>query len=247
MVYGHRGASAYAPENTMSAFKLALKQGANGIETDVKMTKDGVLILFHDDDMMRLTGVEGVISDYTYEELSALDVIGGENMDMTDKIPTFESFLKAFSKEDIAFAIELKQDGIEKAVVDMLDKYEMYTANTRIISFSIEHLRNVSDYSQNYELGYLVREYNEQITEDMSSLGITLISPKTKILDKKTVKSMHDNGFVVQSWGAYIEKSIKYTYNLGVDAMVVDQPDILINHMITIHSNGDNTDELPTT
>lgn len=219
----------------MSAFKLALKQGANGIETDVQMTKDGVLVLFHDEDMSRLTGVEGSISDFTYEELSALDVIGGVDMDMTDKIPTFEAFLKEFANEDMTFAIEIKQDGIEEQIVEMLDKYELFNKDTKIISFNIEHLKNVLKYSQSYELGYLVREYNKDIIEQMNDLGITLISPKTKILDKKTVKAMHEDGFLIQSWGAYVEKSIKYTYDLGVDAMVVDHPDILINHIKTKH------------
>jgi len=144
----------------MSAFRLALSQGANGIETDVQMTKDGVLVLFHDEDMMRLTGVEGKISDYTYKQLAALDVIGGADMDMTGKIPTFEEFLKEFANEDMSFVIEIKQNGIEKQIIEMLDKYEMFNKNTKIISFNIEHLQNVRKHSKDYELGYLVREYD---------------------------------------------------------------------------------------
>lgn len=223
----------------MSAFKLALKQGANGIETDVQMTKDGILVLFHDEDMARLTGVEGKISDFTYEELSALDVVGGVDQDMTDKIPTFEAFLKTFADEDMSFAIEIKQDNIEKQIVEMLDKYEMFNKDTMIISFNIEHLKNIKSNTNNYTLGYLVRDYNKDIVSEMNDLGMTIISPKTKILDKNTVKAMHEDGFIIQSWGAYVEKSIKYTYNLGVDAMVVDQPDILINHIKSKHNNGD--------
>lgn len=203
------------------------------------MTKDGVLVLFHDEDMMRLTGVEGNISDYTYKQLAALDVIGGADMDMTGKIPTFEEFLKEFANEDMSFVIEIKQNGIEKQIIEMLDKYEMFNKNTKIISFNIEHLQNVRKHSKDYELGYLVREYDIGIVKQMNELGITLISPKTKILDKDVVKSMHMNGFVIQSWGAYVEKSIKYTYDLGVDAMVVDQPDILINHIKTKHKDGE--------
>ena len=72
--YAHRGASSYAPENTMSAFYLGLRRGANGIETDVQRTKDGVLVLFHDDTLKRVTGQEGSIQDYTYEELQGFDV-----------------------------------------------------------------------------------------------------------------------------------------------------------------------------
>ena len=68
-VWAHRGASAYAPENTMEAFKLAVEMNTDGIETDVHMTKDGVLVLMHDEKVDRTTNGTGYIKDYTYEEL----------------------------------------------------------------------------------------------------------------------------------------------------------------------------------
>jgi len=67
--FAHRGASSYAPENTMSAFYLGLRMGANGIETDIQRTGDGILVLFHDDTLDRVTGQSGKIADYTYEQL----------------------------------------------------------------------------------------------------------------------------------------------------------------------------------
>ena len=83
--YAHRGASEYAPENTLSSFYLGLLQGANGIETDVQRTKDGVLVLFHDDTLERVTGVSGSIKDYTLSELQTFWV---KNGDLKDKIVT---------------------------------------------------------------------------------------------------------------------------------------------------------------
>jgi hypothetical protein len=73
--YAHRGASTYAPENTFLAFYTGIYMGANGIETDVKMTKDGVLVLFHDSTVTRLTGAEGSVSDYTLEEHVEVDTL----------------------------------------------------------------------------------------------------------------------------------------------------------------------------
>lgn len=222
----------------MSAFRLALEQGANGLETDVKRTKDGVLVLFHDDDMMRLTGVEGSISDYTYEQLRNFEVLGGENLELSDKIPTLEEFLAEFSQYDISFAIELKQDGIEAQTVDMLNKYGMDKKRTAIISFNFQHLRNVRNYTGKYRLGYLIKDYIKPVMdEEMKSLNVTLISPRTRtLLDKAVVDEMHGKGYEIQSWGAYIEKSIKYTYDQGVDAMVVDQPDLLYKYMKEKHT-----------
>jgi glycerophosphoryl diester phosphodiesterase len=71
--YAHRGASTYAPENTLAAFYLGLEMGADGIETDIQRTSDGILVLFHDDNMMRICGLPKSISDYTYQELIRID------------------------------------------------------------------------------------------------------------------------------------------------------------------------------
>ena len=120
--YAHRGASEYAPENTMLSFYTGMFMGANGIETDVQMTKDGVLVLFHDDTIMRMTGAEGGVPDYTLEELR---VFSFEKNGLQDKIVVFEDFLKQFGWRDITFAIEIKQRGIEREIADMIRKYDV--------------------------------------------------------------------------------------------------------------------------
>ena len=82
--YAHRGASAYYPQNTMSAFYAGLGMNANGIETDVRKTKDGVLVLFHDDTLDRVCGVSGRIDDMLYDELRQYRLAGTE-----EHIPLF--------------------------------------------------------------------------------------------------------------------------------------------------------------
>ena len=71
--FAHRGASQYAPENTMAAFNLGVKMGADGIETDVQETSDGKLVLFHDSSLKRTLSIDGSIRDYTWRELSKFD------------------------------------------------------------------------------------------------------------------------------------------------------------------------------
>ena len=106
--YAHRGASEYAPENTFLAFNVGIFMGANGIETDVQVTKDGIAVLFHDDTLDRVTGQSGSIYDYTFEELQNFFVVKNE---YRDKIVKFDDFLKYFHFRDITFAIELKHIG----------------------------------------------------------------------------------------------------------------------------------------
>ena len=120
--YAHRGASTYTPENTMLAFYTGMYMGANGIETDVQRTKDGVLVLFHDDTIDRMTNGTGKLADYTLAQLQALDITKNG---LTDKIVVFEDFLQHFSFRDIVFAIELKGPGVEVETADLLRKYNM--------------------------------------------------------------------------------------------------------------------------
>ena len=105
--YAHRGASAYAPENTLAAFYMGWQMGANGIETDVQRTKDGVLVLFHDNELMRIAGRPEAIHDLTYAELLQIDfgLPTGERF-KGERIPTLEEFLRHFGGKALHFAIE---------------------------------------------------------------------------------------------------------------------------------------------
>ena len=100
VVYAHRGASEYYPENTLSSFYAGVDMGANGIENDVQRTKDGVLVIFHDDTIDRVTDGSGKVSDYTYEELLKFTV-KNEKYNRADKIMTFEEFLKYFGWREL--------------------------------------------------------------------------------------------------------------------------------------------------
>ena len=103
--YAHRGASEYLPENTLLSFYTGVYMKANGIETDVRRTKDGVLVLFHDNTLERVTGDPRSVEECTLAELMELDV---KKDGYTDKIVVFEDFLSKFAFRDILFAIELK-------------------------------------------------------------------------------------------------------------------------------------------
>ena len=122
--YAHRGASSYYPENTLSAFYAGVFMGADGIETDVQRTKDGVLVLFHDDTLDRVTNGTGRLCDHTYAQLQALTVKNPAG-DRFDKIVTLEDFLRYFGWRQLTFAVELKQPGVERETIDLLETFGM--------------------------------------------------------------------------------------------------------------------------
>ena len=221
--YAHRGASHYAPENTMMSFYLGMQMGANGIETDVHRSKDGVIMLFHDDDLQRVTGQAGEISDYTYEQLQSL-LVRKDNL--FDRIPSFEDFLQHFSFRDITFAIELKQADIVEETADLIYQYQIAN-KTVVTSFQYEELLKMRQYAPELETGYLTSEVSDILLEKMRKDGITELCPKADLLSREKVKFWHSLGFRVRAWGIWDESTMKMAYDCGVDGMTVNFPDKL--------------------
>ncbi|MBR2038654.1 MAG: MBL fold metallo-hydrolase [Lachnospiraceae bacterium] len=225
--YAHRGASHYAPENTFLSFYLGIYMGANGIETDVQMTKDGVLVLFHDKTIDRMTGQEGSVSDYTLEELQQFIF---EKNGLTDKIVVFEEFLKQFSFRDITFAIEIKQPGTEKDIADMLRKYGMHN-KTIVTSFSLECIQIFKEYAPEYRVGFLTREVNEQTLEFLKEIKADELCPFATIVTTENVEKWHREGFNVRAWGVYSEELMRNVYDSMADGMTVNFPDKLVEYI----------------
>lgn len=221
--YAHRGASEYAPENTMMAFYLGLWMGANGIETDVQITKDGVPVLFHDDTLERVTGEKGSIQDYTYEELHAFHV---QKNGHTDKIVKFEDFLRAFAFRDITFAIELKQKGTAKVVADLLRVFNMQT-KTIVTSFNFEELCDMRLYAPEFRTGYLTDSAGDTLLSEMKEKGIEELCPKAEHITAEKVLVWKERGFSVRAWGVSNTELMRKAYDAGVDGMTVNFPDKL--------------------
>lgn len=225
--YAHRGASQYAPENTFLAFYTGLFMGANGIETDVQKTKDGVLVLFHDDTLDRVTGKSGSIADYTYEELKEFSVVKDEYF---DKIVKFEDFLKKFSFRDIAFAIELKDEGYEKEVANLIYKYYI-EENTVVTSFKFDCLNKIREYAPDIKTGFLTKKEDDETFKKMKEAKIFEYCPQAQMITKEKVEKWHKMGFNVRAWGVYDEALMKKAYDAGVDGMTVNFPDKLSAYM----------------
>lgn len=225
--YAHRGASHYAPENTMMSFYLGMQMGANGIETDVHMSKDGVLMLFHDDTLERVTGQTGSISDYTLAELKTFNVRKG---DLFDKIPTFEDFLQHFAFRDITFAIELKQPDVVKETADLIFQYGIED-KTVVTSFKYEEICKMREYAPTLRTGFLTGQVTEELLADMKHRGITELCPQADLLTREKVAHWRELGFGVRAWGVADEDLMKHAYDCGVDGMTVNFPDKLKAYM----------------
>lgn len=122
--YAHRGASGYCPENTMASFRKAVELGCDGVETDVQMTSDGVMVLIHDEMVDRTTDGKGLVKSFSYKALRSLNA--GDN----EAIPTAEELLIFAKENNIRINFELKTGiviypGIEEKLIDMVYRYDM--------------------------------------------------------------------------------------------------------------------------
>ena len=221
--YAHRGASSYTPENTFLAFYTGMYMGANGIETDVQMTKDGVLVLFHDNTITRLTGAEGSVSDYTLEELRQFTF---EKDGLTDKIVVFEDFLKQFAFRDITFAIEIKRAGIESRIADLIRKYHI-EGKCVVTSFKMDCIRAIKAYAPELHVGFLCKSVTEEILEELKQMGAEEICPRASIVAAEDVARWHRQGFNVRPYGAENEEIMRYIYDSLADGVTVNFPDKL--------------------
>jgi len=221
--YAHRGASEYAPENTLLSFYIGMYMGANGIETDVQRTKDGVMVLFHDDTIVRLTGAEGGVPDYTLEELQAFTF---EKNGLQDKIVVFEEFLKQFGWRDITFAIEIKQRGIETAVADMIRKYGV-DKKCVVTSFKFDCIEKIKAYAPELKIGWLKKEFSEEEEASLKAIGAEEICPFAANVTPERVERWHRMGWNVRAWGVGNEELMRNVFDSMADGMTVNFPDKL--------------------
>lgn len=194
--YAHRGASAYAPENTMAAFELGVRMGANGIELDLQQTRDGTIVLFHDAEIDRKSNGSGKIGEHTYAQLRELDFGGWFHASFQgERIVRFEDFAQTFARRDLTFAVELKGAGFEREALETVRRY--FDLNrVYITSFSYEALRRVRALDGAIRLSWLIREsIDEGGLQKLREIRGSQICPPARSVTAAEVELAH-------AWGA---------------------------------------------
>ena len=229
IIYAHRGASAYAPENTKVAFEKAIELKANGIELDLQKTKDGKIVIFHDDYIDKKSNGIGKIEEHTYQELLELDFgIWFDDKYKNEKIVLFEDFARDYLDKDLTFAIELKVLGIEKETLEILNKYKVHN-NIYITSFLYEALANVRKIDPNIKLSWLIEDrISKENIEKLLRINGTQICPRASLVSKEDIEIANNNGLGVRLWGIDNEEIMKKVYKLNIEGMTVNFPDKLI-------------------
>lgn len=238
-VMAHRGLSADAPENTLYAFSDAISVGADFIELDVQQTRDGVLVVMHDSNLKRTTGVNKDIWDVDYADIQNLDA--GSWFDpayANARIPTLEETLQFVDKR-AKLNIEIKptkhgSDTLEQDVAELITQYQ-YTDACYVTSFSYGSLKKVKEANPEIRTGYLMSVAYGQFYSlkyaDAFSLNKVFVT-------SQVVNAAHQQGKQIFAWTVNGMSEVRSLCNLHVDSIITDDP-VMVQNVISRDSTGE--------
>jgi len=231
-IQAHRGASAYRPENTLEAFALAVEQGADGIELDVHMTKDGYIVAAHDETLERVSNGTGYVNNHTLAELKQLNFNKPFPEQPVCIIPTLEEVYSLIKNTSLMLNIELKTN--ELSYPEMPEKLvcieQKYNMSGRVIYSSFNHysLSALKKINPDAKIGLL---YSNGIIDPWiyaDYVSADAIHPHYKIIAAlpETVAKCHENGILVNVWTIDNPDMLNYIFKCGVDAVITNKPDV---------------------
>ncbi|WP_210364032.1 glycerophosphodiester phosphodiesterase [Bacillus sp. REN3] len=230
----HRGASGYAPENTIAAFDKGLEMKADYIEIDVQRSKDGELVVIHDTTVDRTTDGTGKVRDLTFEELRSLDAGSFKGEEFAgEKIPTFEEVLDRY-RGKIGILIELKAPelypGMEERVAQELKERNLdKPQNGKIIiqSFNFDSMKKMDALLPEVPIGVLTSSSLHVTDEALAGFAeyADYFNPNYGLVSKELVDKVHDLGMEIQSWTVRSPEAAQFLIDMKVDGIITDYPD----------------------
>lgn len=230
-IWAHRGSSTQAPENTLEAFELAIGQGADGIELDVQLTADGVVVVCHDETTDRTSDASGAITAMTLEELRRANF--NNRMDgFNCRIPTLAEVLDLIAGTDLRVNVELKnsivaQPGLEAGVEATVAQSGLAAeAAERVVYSSFNHrsLETLAAAGTHVPLGVLHVEPMVRAWEYARSFGATALHPWFGSLAEDEIARAHDAGVAVHPWTVDEPEQMRSLAARGADAIITNVP-----------------------
>ncbi len=251
LIIAHRGASGYAPENTMAAFELAERLGADFIELDVRMSKDGELVVIHDTTVDRTTNFTGYVHNYSLRELQGMDAGSFFSADYSNEtIVPLQEVMDRFAGR-IGILIEIKDPplypGIEEKLAEIVRRYELLQyitgiggiesiqgfegtegrAGIIVQSFDFESVRRIHSLLPDIPVAVLIHADQHPLSDEtMDKLAsyASYINYRYDLLDEEIVREIHDRNRKIMAWTIRNDRDNKRMKKLGVDGIITDYP-----------------------
>ena len=230
-ILGHRGTRGEYQENCVEAMTLIQKHGIDGFETDIRMTKDGHLVIMHDANVARVSDGKGVVEEMTLDELKALRLNNS-----SDRIPTLEEMLAAFNRRDDIF-IELEMKSAKQTKDGHLDDYlnKAYDAAKRMLapgtyaftSFDPDYLSRMHELHPDARIGLIGGGMSEKMIDKAVELGCSQIAPMLGGATPALMEKAHAAGLRVTLWMVQNKADYDRARELGADCATSDYPILL--------------------
>lgn len=232
-IFAHRGFSGYYPENTMLAFqKVAEETVADGIELDIQLTKDGEIVIMHDEMLDRTTNGSGWLKDHTLEELKMLSVgVNVKGFFPRQTIPTLREYFTWLKTTKLITNIELKTsyfeyEGIEEKLIAMVKEFGLVD-QIWYSSFNHYTVARIKKLMPEAKCGLLTDTWLMNIGEYAASQGAASVNARTYFCAKEGVAAdLHAHNIALQAWTPNDAEMMQELVDAGVDVLITNYPDI---------------------
>ncbi|MCY8491807.1 glycerophosphodiester phosphodiesterase [Bacillus inaquosorum] len=230
-IFAHRGASGQFPENTMLAFEKGIEAGADGIELDVQLTKDGCIVVIHDERLDRTTSLKGFVKDTAYDVIMTANAAAGHDQTYSDiKVPLLADVLSWAEKKNFLINIELKNsviryEGMEEKVLEAVKRFNI---EERVIlsTFNHESLALCARLAPHIERAALTSDVLYQADRYITSIPASGYHPKlnSPATADKVLKKMRNSSIKVRPYTVNRPEDMKRLFEAGADGIFTDFP-----------------------
>ncbi|MGH2355212.1 MAG: glycerophosphodiester phosphodiesterase, partial [Chloroflexota bacterium] len=228
-VIGHRGAAGHAPENTVASFDRGLALGVDGVETDIRATRDGVLVLLHDATVDRTTDGTGAVADLTWEEVSRLNAAahfgGGTHPFGQQRVPRLDDFLDRYGGRT-TFRLELKARGVESAALRAVRARRLLDAAV-FTSFQPDVIKAIRRATPDAQTAYLsgAKVFDQDVIQTALDAGANEVAPRADLIEPAMLARARAAGLRVWAWGVKDRDTLRQAVAAGIGGCTLDYPD----------------------
>lgn len=223
-VIGHRGCKGEEPENTLRGIRNALDLGADGVEVDVHLSKDGKVVVIHDETVDRTTNGKGFVKDIEYKKLARLDAGKGE------KIPLLSEVIDAVRKHDKELVIEIKCRNAEEKVMGIV-KGKDYVEKSIVISFDHRIVKKVKKICPSIRTGCLLVGLPVHAYKLIEDANADMLSVNADTVDNGLIKECHRKGYKVMVWNVDERKEFLDFKKMGADYIGTNVPSVVLGRV----------------
>lgn len=215
LIIAHRGASAVAPENTIAAFQAAIDAGADGIEFDVRLARDGVPVVIHDETLYRTAGVRGRVTDMSLDQLKPFDV------------PSVAQLFELFQSNKLVLHLEMKETRVAEECCRLVEQYDL---KDRVVFSCFEHsvLQTIKNIDPSLKTAALFQPPAAFIVRRARAVGADGLALHHRLANPRLLEDATQAGLKVAVWTVDDPAWVKHAQAMGVHALITNNPSALI-------------------